>query len=117
MYVPSSELAPRPLSPQASVSPPPWDQRGDNTRLRVSGKGGANSDHRRESLALCLLCVASYENSMSSKNYWNYLNGTVSSSAGPLEGVCGDRGALVNLLICWESTGATLHFFLHATVS
>ncbi len=35
---------PPPTLPQASVSPPPWNQRGGgNTRLRWGG-GGANSD-------------------------------------------------------------------------
>ncbi len=31
--------SPRPLSPQASVSPPPGNKEGGNTRLQVRGRG------------------------------------------------------------------------------
>ncbi len=54
VIVPSSELAP--LTP-ASVPPPPGTKEvGGNTRLWVRGWGGANSDDRLETLALCILC-------------------------------------------------------------
>ncbi len=52
MSVPSSELAPPPLSRRQCV--PPLDPKGGNTRMRIRGLGGANSDDWRESLALCI---------------------------------------------------------------
>jgi hypothetical protein len=52
----SNRLPSSPLS-RASVSPPPsWNQRGGQHSFAGEGRGGANSDDWRESLALCLLC-------------------------------------------------------------
>jgi hypothetical protein len=49
----------RPLS-RKRVCPPPlnWNQMGGGgkIRLRVRGRGGANSDNWREALTLCILC-------------------------------------------------------------
>jgi hypothetical protein len=56
--VPSSELAPLPALPQASVSPPLKLQGGGQHSLAgEGGEGGegANWNDRRENLALCLL--------------------------------------------------------------
>ncbi len=72
MSVPSSELAMPTPSPslqrlcahREGPCPLPRGTKGEgqqprrNTRLRVGGGGGANSDDWRESLALCLLCGA-----------------------------------------------------------
>ncbi len=44
---------PLPLSHANIYPPPPWNQRGGHTRLRVRG---SNSDTWRKSQALCLLC-------------------------------------------------------------
>ncbi len=66
MSVPSSEWAPPAPFPQASV-PAPWNQRGGNTHsLAGEGVGGANSDDRKESLALCLYSVLYIEEDMKS---------------------------------------------------
>jgi hypothetical protein len=52
--VPSSELGPAPPRPPCMyLLPRMW---GESTRLRVRGWGSPNSDDRRKSLALCLLC-------------------------------------------------------------
>ncbi len=49
---------PHPL-PRKRVCLPPWTQRWEsNTRLRV--RGGAYSDDRTESMALCKLCALGF---------------------------------------------------------
>jgi hypothetical protein len=60
VYVPSSELGlSQPLSRQR-VCPSPPNRGVGHTRLRVRGWGSPNSDDRRKSFALCLLCGSVY---------------------------------------------------------
>jgi hypothetical protein len=54
MSVPFSELTP-PTPFPASEYFPPWDQGGGEHSLAGEGVGGANSDNRTESLALCII--------------------------------------------------------------
>jgi hypothetical protein len=60
VYIPSSELElSHPPSLASECAPPPGTKGGGggHTRLRVRGWGSPNSDVRRKSLALCLLCA------------------------------------------------------------
>jgi hypothetical protein len=54
----STLLSPNP-SLASECAPPPEPGGGGYTRLRVRGWGSPNSDVRRKSLALCLLCASS----------------------------------------------------------
>jgi hypothetical protein len=58
---PSSELGlSHPFSRHGECAPPPELKGGGGIRLWARGRGSPNSDDRRKSLALCLLCDEMY---------------------------------------------------------
>ncbi len=63
---------PQPPLPQAVVPPPPLNQRGGHTRLRVRGGGGPNSDAWRKSLTLRLYSVLGMFDKI--RNIWIFSN-------------------------------------------
>jgi len=85
MSVPSSELAPPPPLPEASVSPPPWNLMGGNTRLweRVWGEPiwttGGKAWHSMYSILCDIDCIVHYvlfniRNVVFKYSYVNYKN-------------------------------------------
>jgi hypothetical protein len=100
VYVPSSEMGlSLPLSPQ-QVCPSPQNRRERHTRLRVRGWGSPNSDERRKSLALCLLCGGKLRQKFCCSLFPNF-----PASVANFQPLLKKNLALVNLTFCCIAVG------------